>query len=416
MRKGHKGLVPLAVFVTLTLAAVSSCSTVLSSSKDEPKFEEPELESEPEPVYRLPEPERVLFYRDGTTVYDAKIPFDAIIDNSFILPQQIDANSFTIFQNGSRVFAYSMESKVLSIQLLEEDPDNPGKPLIKQDRALLVTVSELPLDYPLDVRFGIGRSGVTWSLVLDMAVAQDNTLECNLLASIQTNRNLEGTIKYILAKRPEIILISSTNIFIERSEAMFNLGNPLLEPNKTTFMKLEGGQSSYRMVYRWNADEDDRPSAYLYCTNPFSSSISGVRGNLNSNGLSINDYSSMRLTPGRYFELPVGSQPLIRTFKSARTQEFPQRTELPFTHWLEYTVTNELSERAELEISVPVAYGREHRTQYHFTRQPDERPGDRMIWKYTLAPGANANVEFSLDSESKNNPLYSRFNYYDGGR
>jgi hypothetical protein len=114
--------------------------------------------------------------------------------------------------------------------------------------------------------------------------------------------------------------------------------------------------------------------------------------------------------------LAVGSQPLIRTFKSARTQEFPQRTDLPFTHWLEYTATNELSERAELEISVPVAYGREHRTQYRFIRQPDERPGNRMIWKYTLAPGANANVEFSLDSEVKDNPLYARFNYYDGGR
>ena len=403
MRKGHNGLVPLAFFVTLMLATVFSCSR-----------KEPEVEKEP--VYRLPEPERVLFYRDGTTVYDAKIPVDAIIDNSFILPRQIDVNSFTIFQDGTRIFTYSLEETTLLIHLLEEDPNNPGKPLIRQDRALLVTVPELQPGHPLDVRFGIGRSGVTWSLVLDMEVAQNNTLECNLLASIKTNNEVEGNIKYILAKKPEIVLISSTNIFIERSEAMFNLGNPLIEPNKTTFMKLEGGQSSYRLVYLWNADEEDRPSAYLYCTNPFNSSISGIRGNLNSNGLSINDYSSMRLTPGRQFELYVGSQSLLRTFKSARTQEFPQRTNLPFTHWLEYTVTNGLSEQAELEISVPVAYGREHRTQYRFTRQPDERPGDRMIWKFMLAPGANANVEFNLDSEVKDNPLYSRFNYHDGGR
>ena len=410
MRKGHNviGLVRLVFFGALTMA------TVLSCVQEEPEVTMPELE--PEPVYRLPEPERVLFYRDGTTVYDAKIPVDAIIDNSFILPQQIDANSFTISQDGERIFAYSLETKVLPIQLLEEDPDNPGKPLIKMNGALLVTVPELLPDYPLDVRFGIGRSGVTWSLVLDMEVGQNNTLGCNLLASIKTDSKLDGSIVYILSKRPEIILISSTNIFIERSEAMFNLGDPLLEPNKTTFMKLEEGQSSYRLVYRWNADEEDRPSAYLYCTNPFSASISGVRGNINSNGLNINEYSSLLLTPGRQFELRVGNQPLIRTFKSARTQEFAQRTNLPFTHWLEYTITNGLTERAELEISVPVTYGREHRTQYRFTRQPDERPGDRMVWKYTLAPGANANVEFNFDSESKDNPLYARFNYSDGGR
>ena len=391
--------------------ALMFTAALFFSCGQRPVIEEPEAE----PVYHFPDPERVLFYRDGTTVFETKIPAAAIINNSFILPPQVDKNSFTIHQNSSRIFSYTLEDAQLLIQLLEQDPKNPEIPLINRDNVLLVTVPELSQDSPLVVKFGIGKSGMTWRLVLDMEATDGNTLDCNLLASIETHSDLAGGLETIFAKRPEIILLPSANIFLEGHETVFNLGTPLIKSNKTTFMKLEGGQSTYRLVYRWDANERERPLAYLYCSNPFVSSINGVKGYLNSNGLNINDYS-LRLIPGRQFMLFVGDQPLLSTFKSVRTQEFPDRKNLPFTHTLEYKVTSQLAERAELEISVPVTYGKVHRTQYHFRRQPDERPGDQMIWNYTLAPGASANLEFSFDAETKDNPLYSRFDYSDGGR
>jgi hypothetical protein len=399
------------IFLFLALAAVLFCCK--KQVVEEPAEEIEEVFAEP--VYQLPDPERVFFYRDGTTVYEARIPVSAIIKNSFILPMQADKNSFSIHQNGERIFSYILESKNLWIQLLDKDPNDPEVPLIIPGGALLVTVPDLIPSYPLHVKFGIGKSGITWRLVLDMEAAGANTLDCNLLASIETSYRLESNLEYILAKRPEIILLPSTNIFLEGSEAVFNLGNPLIEPNKTTFAKLEGGQSSYRLVYRWDANEQDRPSAFLYCSNPFTSSISGVQGFLNSNGLNINDYN-LRLTPGRQFELLVGNQPLITTFKSVRTQEFPDRGNLPYTHSLEYTATSQLSGQAELEISIPVSFGTIYRNQYHFQRQPDERPGNRMIWRYRLNPNTTARVEFTLDSESKDNTLYSRFDHYTNGR
>jgi hypothetical protein len=98
-----------------------------------------------------------------------------------------------------------------------------------------------------------------------------------------------------------------------------------------------------------------------------------------------------------------------------RTQEFPQRENLPYSHSLEYTVTNQLPGQADLEISVPVIFGTVHRNQYFFQRQPDEQPGNRMIWKYRLNPGATARVEFRLDSESRNNGIYSYYDRYEGG-
>jgi hypothetical protein len=397
------------IFLFLALTIILFCC------KKQVVEEPEEVVAEQEPVYRLPDPERVYFYRDGTTVYEARIPLDAIINNSFILPQKKKKNSFTIHQNGERIFTYILESKGLLIQLLEKSPNNPEVPLVLPGGALLVTVPDMVPNYPLDVKFGIGVSGITWRLVLDMESAGANALDCKLLASIEARSRLEGNLEYILAKRPEIILLPSTNIFLEGSEAAFNLGNPLIQPDKTTFTKLEGGQSSYRLVYRWDANEQDRPSAYLYCSNPFASSISGVEGYLNSNGLNINAYN-LRLIPGRQFELLVGNQPLITTYKSVRTQEFPDRPNLPYSHSLEYTATNQLPGQAELEISVPVSFGRVSRNQYFFQRQPDERPGDRMIWKYRLNPGMTARVEFRLDSESKDNTLYSQFDYYSNGR
>ncbi|MDR0290894.1 MAG: hypothetical protein LBI06_08165, partial [Treponema sp.] len=191
------------IFLFLAMAAL-----LLSCQKpEEPVAEEVAVEEEQEPIYRLPDPERVFFYRDGTTVYEARIPIDAIIEKSFILPPQVDKNSFTIHQGGARIFSYTLEAVFLQIQLLDEDPRDPEFPLIERGPALLVTVPDLEQGSPLDVKFGIGKSGIAWKLVLDMEAAGTNALDCNLLASIETRSRLEGNLEYILAKRPEIILL-----------------------------------------------------------------------------------------------------------------------------------------------------------------------------------------------------------------
>jgi hypothetical protein len=296
---------------------------------------EPEPEAEPEaelnnvPVYMLPVPEKVLFYRDGTTVYDAYVPQEGIINNSFILPANVDKDSFSIYQDDERIFSYSLEQAGLLVKLLDQDPMHPDKPLIERSPVLLVTVPDIKKDTLPKVRFGVGRAGITWEIVLDMEVKGTNALDCNLLASIEASPMMDRNLEYILAKRPEITLISSRNVFLERADAIFELGNIQIEKNKTTFIRLENGQSTYRLVYHWNANAQDAPTAYLYCTNPFKSSISSVRGNLNSNGLNINRFNAIRLTPGRQFDLSVGTQPLITTYKAVRIQEVENRPNLP---------------------------------------------------------------------------------------
>ncbi|MDR2079010.1 MAG: hypothetical protein LBP74_04730, partial [Treponema sp.] len=60
-------------------------------------------------VYRLPDPERLYIYRNGLVVYDAKIPGNTIISNAFILPENIQLDSLTISQAGTRIYSYSTE-------------------------------------------------------------------------------------------------------------------------------------------------------------------------------------------------------------------------------------------------------------------------------------------------------------------
>jgi hypothetical protein len=360
-------------------------------------------------VYRLADPERVYIYRNGFVIYDAKIPESTIVNNAFILPENIQLDSLIISQSGKRVYSYSTET-VEALVVLRRG-EHPAMVKI-----LRVTIPELPVGVSLDVKYGIRNSGLEWTPVLDMEVQNGNYLGCALVADIRTARELSQTTRYILERRPEIILASSQNMLLDDAGAVFNLGKPLIEANRRTLFKLEEGQTRYELIYQWDANRDERFSAYLRAPSPFKTMVQQVRMYLNAAGMNVGQSSGLSISPDRPIVCYIGEQPNIAAFKSVRTAEFPGRENLPFTHYLEYRVTNQLDKRVSVEISVPVSYGVKHRNVYHFTKEPDERPGDRMIWKYELGPGEQAVVEFNFDSESKDNPLYSQFDYSEGGR
>jgi hypothetical protein len=360
-------------------------------------------------VYRLPDPERLYIYRSGVVVYDAVIPANGIIGNTFILPENIELDSLTVSQAGKRIYSYSTQiGEVLVMLRSGERPD-----LV---RVLQVGIPGLAPGAPLEVKYGVRNSGLSWDFILDMEIAERNFLDCALVAAVKTERELPGTTRSILARRPEIILASSRNMLLEDAGAMFDLGRPVIEANRRMLVKLDEGRTPYRLVHFWDANRRERPAVYLRAPMPFKTMAERVQPYLNASGLSIASLSSMNISPDREFDFYIGEQPNIAAYKSIITAEHPERENLPFTHSLEYRVVNQLNRRASIEISVPVTYGATHRTEYHFTAPPDERPGNRMVWKYDLAPGEEARVEFSFDAESKDNPLYSQFDYSEGGR
>ncbi|MDR1316239.1 MAG: hypothetical protein LBK13_05120 [Spirochaetales bacterium] len=360
-------------------------------------------------VYRLPDPERLYIYRNGSVVYDAVIPENGIIRNTFILPENIQLDSLTISQAGRRIYSYSTQiGEVLVMLRSGERPD-----LV---RVLQIHIPDVAPGVPLEVKYGVRNSGLSWDFILDMEIAEQNLLECALVAAIKTERELPGTTQSILARRPEIILASSRNILLEDTGTMFDLGRPVVEANRRMLIKLDEGKTPYRLVYLWDANRRERPAVYLRAPMPFKTMAERVQPYLNSSGLSVASLSAINISPDRSFDFYIGEQPNIVTYKSVTTAEYPERENLPFTHALEYRVTNQLNRGVSIEVSVPVTYGEKHRTEYHFTKSPDERLGDQMVWKYDLAPGAQAKVEFSFDSESKSSPLYSQFDYNEGGR
>jgi hypothetical protein len=369
----------------------------------------PDVAAEQIIVYRLPDPERLYIYRGGLVVYDAKIPENTIVGNAFILPENVQLDSLIISQAGKRVYSYSTERVEVLVVLRRGERPN----LVQ---ILRVHIPELQSGVPLEVKYGIRNSGLLWDLILDMEIQDGNYLDCALLAAVRTDRELPETTRSILARRPEIILASSQNMLLDDTGAVFNLGKTLIEVNRRTLFKLEEGRTRYSLVYHWDANRQERLSTYLRAATPLKTMARDVRMYLNASGMNVGQDSGLTISPDRPIACYIGEQPNIAAFKSVRTAEFPERENLPFTHYLEYRVNNQLEKRISVEISVPVSYGVKHRNQYHFTKEPDERPGDRMVWKYDLGPGEQAVVEFNFDSETKDNPLYSQFDYSAGGR
>ncbi|MDR3147721.1 MAG: hypothetical protein LBU00_05015, partial [Treponema sp.] len=159
-------------------------------------------------VYRLPDPERLYIYRSGFVVYDAKILADTIVNNTFILPENIQLDSLIISQSGKRVYSYSTELVEALVVLRRGERPN-------MVRILRVSIPELVAGASLDVKYGIRNSGLTWTPVLDLEVQDGNYLGCALLADIRVNRDLSETTQSILARQPEIILASSQNILLD---------------------------------------------------------------------------------------------------------------------------------------------------------------------------------------------------------
>jgi hypothetical protein len=359
-------------------------------------------------VYRLPDPQKIYIYRNGNVVYDATIPASSIINNTFILPDNVRLDSMTISQAGKRIHTYTtFTAEVLVVLRRGEMP--------RQVRVLQIHVPELNSGASLEVKYGIRNSGLSWNILLDMEVVGDNNLNCALVAELRAASDLPETTRSILAQNPEIILASASNALLEDSAAFFNLGKLSIESNKRQLIRLEEGNTKYQIVYQWDANRRERPSAYLRAQTPLKSMAGQVQYYLNSGGINYVD-GQLTVSPDRPFSIAVGEQPNILTYKSIVTAEFPERENLPFTHNLEYQVENQSSQTINLEISIPVSYGEKHRTEYRFTKAPDERPGDRMLWKYSVAPGEKTVLQFSYDADLKYDPSYRQFDYNEGGR
>ena len=360
-------------------------------------------------VYRLPEPQRVYIFRPDNVVYNASIPAASIINNSFILPENARPESVTIFQEGRRIFTFTTFAAEAVVVLQRGQ-------MPRQIRVVQVHVPELNPAMPLDVTYGVKNAGLSWDFMLDLEMVNATDLNSALIAEIRSVENLPEVTRLILAREPEIILTASTNALLEDAAFSFNLGKLTIEANRQQSIRLEEGRTPYRIVYQWDASRHERPIAYLRAQTPIKTMANSVRFNLSAGGIITVSSSNTEISPARPFDIAIGEQSNIVTFRSHVTAETKHET-LPFTHTAEYRVENRSSRTIDLEILVPIEFGNKYRTQYTFTsKEPDERPGGMMLWRYTVASGEEAVLQFSFDADIRNPSSYRQFDYYEGGR
>jgi hypothetical protein len=196
------------------------------------------------------------------------------------------------------------------------------------------------------------------------------------------------------------------------------VGKLRIAPHKIDFIKIETATMPYQLIYEWDTEQEDAVE-YMYAENPFLTRMDSVHRTITQNGLSKysgNRKRFMTLIPDKPFQIYTDEHPGIKTDRRSVVSEHKERKDLPFTHSLRYTAQNTMPEKIMLLIDVPVTYGSAHKTQYHFKKEPDARPGDIMQWKFELESGATALVEFTFDTDIKDVYSYRQYDYSDGGR
>jgi hypothetical protein len=359
-------------------------------------------------VFRLPNPEKVYINRDGSVVYEATIPANAIVNNTFILPDNAQLESIFISQGGKRVNAYT--TFIGDALVLLRSGERPY-----QVRVLHIVIPGLTAGQPLNVNYSIRNSGLSWNMLLDLDVVQNNSLNSTLVAELRSADNLPDMTKSILARNPEIIIVSATNALLGDASAFFNLGRRQIEANRRQRVVLEEGTSPYKITYYWDTTNMERPIAYLRAQTPLKTMAGRLQYYLYFNGMVI-DNQQIIVSPSRPFDIPVGEQGNLVTYRAAATEEFPDRENYPYTHNLEFRVENNLSTAIDVEIMVPAIISNRVRTVYVFTNEPDERPNGNLLWKYNIPAGQQVTLKFSYNTDLRNHPSYRQYEYSEGGR
>jgi hypothetical protein len=376
------------------LCVMSSCVTKV-----------PEIEIvliDEEPVYHLPEAGRMYIYEsDGIVAFDTRIESSFINSGSFILPPEFFTEGIIMFQDGERLYTYSMEKARVLVE-----HNNDDEITVKKENVTKVYAPEIIDGIPVDIKYSARYrkgydAGISWKMILDIQLRENNMLNCGLFAELNSDISLPLM---------DVSLANNKGVTIPA-------GKLRIAPQKIDYLKMETAKVPYQIMYDWDTDDQEYAYTYIYMENPFATKMDGVRIRLNENGVKIDSNSDrINLISGKPIKIYLDQSGDIKTNRSVSVSEHKERKDLPFTHSVRYTAKNNTSDKIVLNISIPVVYGTEHKTQYHFTKEPDARPGDRMIWRFELENEETAIIEFTFDADIKDVYMYHHYDYSEGGR
>lgn len=197
------------------------------------------------------------------------------------------------------------------------------------------------------------------------------------------------------------------------ADVVYDIGKQTLPKDATVLVPFLSAEATCETKYVWDTSTRQRVQTLLVAKNPLKqpicpAAVSVFRGDVRL----ANDVSEWT-PPGRELVLRAGVAAGIEVERSVVTSENLGMKGPRFNHAIKFKAANTTREPVVVEVLFTKKLGSRHRTEYHFRKEPDKRPGTLFIWVLNLAPGGAETIEFDFDSDQAR---YSEYELYERAR
>ncbi len=366
----HKYLIPWVLFFGSV-----TCATLGSKTADE----------------ITPTAKSITIYRNGGSVVSGVIDSATVGLRRLRLPAT--AAAINLYQDNESL-------KWFTTQVIQEEAKKDAAPVV--EKYLLVGLPSLKSG---DVQFNYEVPEIFWHPQLVATITDKKTLSLQLQAVIRMGANQ-------MYKNCNVTLVLSNALIVERTSAYtFSLNSFDLYPFRDIVYNLDNKTLEYSFLREWRTYEGkDDVHVLIQVKNPFSIDLNQSSFFVEFNKTNVDSGSiNNQIRPGEVLSLGAGIDDTIFTFRSVKITETPGRKPLPFNHKISYEITNKSDQEKTLRLVSSRVTGSEHRSVYHFKRQPDATPENTLIWILTLKPGSTQTLEYDYDADIKDVPYENGF-------
>lgn len=333
-----------------------------------------------------PSAKSIIIYSNGGSVVSGAIDPTVLGTRRLRLPAA--ARGINLYQNNESL-------KWFTIQMIQE-----AKKDAKRD-ATSGAEDYVLVGFPAlkngELKFNYELPEITWMLQLNAAIIDAKTLGLQLQAVI----NMGASQAF---ENCNVTLVLNNAVSVEKiSGATFNLNSFDLYPHRNITFNLDHKSLDYSFIREWYTyTGKDDVHVLIQVKNPFSVDLNRTNFSVESNRISIESGSiNNQVRPGEILSLGAGIDDTIDTFRSIKIVETPSKKPLAFNHKISYQITNKSDQEKTLRLVSMRVMGTEHRSAYHFQRQPDATPENTLVWILTLKPGSTETLEYDYDADIK---------------
>ncbi|HMY67185.1 MAG TPA: hypothetical protein PK453_23205 [Leptospiraceae bacterium] len=327
----------------------------------------------------------IIVYSIGGSVVSGIADSSALKTARLRLP--FTAGGINLYQNGESL-------KWFTVQAVENSQKSS---LSEQDKYLLVGLPELKSG---ELKFNYVMPEITWLPKLNASIIDSKTLTLQLQALITVGADE-------VYKNCDVNLVLNNSLGVDRiSGHTFSLNSFDLYPKRNIVYNLDNKTSQYTFLREWHTYlGKDEVRVLVQVKNPFSIDLNQTGFSVESNQISIESGSiESQVRPGEILSLGAGTDDSIYTFRSVKITESADKKTLPFNHKISYKITNKSNQEKKLRLVSSRVMGTDHRSVYHFKRQPDATPENTLIWILSLKPGVTETLEYDYDADIKDVP------------